>query len=54
MGNLNVEPVEAAASGFFEIYNLKHFIKEKTCFENPTKPLWIDLIVTNRSRYCGI
>ena len=50
MGNLNAEPTEAAFSGFCEIYNLKHLIKEKTCFKNPTKPSCIDLIVTNRPK----
>ena len=33
-----------------EIYNLQHLIKDKTCFKNPTKPTWIDLIVTNRPK----
>ena len=48
MGDLNVKPTEAIVSDFCEIYNLKHTIKEKTCFKNPTKPVCIDLIVTNR------
>ena len=50
MGDLNAEPTEAAFSDFCEIYNLKHLIKEKTCFKNPTKPTCIDLIVTNRPK----
>ena len=35
---------------FFEIYNLKHLIKDKTCVKNPSKPTCIDLIVTNRPK----
>ena len=51
MGDLNTEPTEVAVSDFCEIYNLKHLIKEKTCFKNPTKPTCIDLIVTNRPKF---
>ena len=39
IGDLNAEPPEATVSDFCEIYNLKHLIKEKTCFKNPTKPI---------------
>ena len=50
--DLNAEPTEAAVSDFCKICNLKkHLIKDKTCFENPIKPTWIDLIVTNRPKY---
>ena len=49
IGDLNAEPTKAAVSDFCKIYNLKHLIKDKTCFKNPTKPTCIDLIVTNRS-----
>ena len=51
MGDLNAEPTEVAVSDFCEIYNLKHLIKEKTCFKNPTKPTCIDLTVTNRPKF---
>ena len=51
MGDLNAEPTEVAVSDFCEIYNLKHLIKEKMCFKNPTKPTCIDLIVTNRPKF---
>ena len=47
MGDLNAETTEANVSDFCEIYNLKHLIKDKTCFKNPTKPTCIDLIATN-------
>ena len=50
IGDLNAEPPEATVSDFCEIYNLKHLIKDKTCFKNPTKPTCIDLIITNRPK----
>ena len=50
IGDLNAEPTEATVSDFCEIYNLKHLIKDKTCFKNPTKPTCIDLIITNRPK----
>ena len=51
IGDLNVELAEAAVSDFCEIYNLKHLIKDETCFKNPTKRTCIDLIVTNRPKW---
>ena len=48
--DLNAEPTVAAVSDFCEIFNLKHLIKDKTCFKNPTKPNCIDLIVKNRPK----
>ena len=50
IGDFNVEPTEAAVSDFCEIYILKHLIKDKTCFKNPTKPICTDLTVTNRPK----
>ena len=50
IGDLNAEPTEAAVSDFCETFNLKHLIKDKTCFKNPPKPTCIDLIVTNRPK----
>ena len=50
IGDLNAEPTEATVSDFCEIYNLKHLIKDKTCFKNPIKPTCIDLIITNRPK----
>ena len=50
IGDLNAEPTEAAVSDFCEIYNLKHLIKDKTCFKNPTKPTCIDLMIKNRPK----
>ena len=50
IGDINVAPAEATVSDFCEIYNLKHLIKDKACFKNPTKPTSIDLIITNRPK----
>ena len=50
IGDINAEPTEATVSDFCKIYNLKHLIKDKTCFKNPTKPTCIDLIVTNKPK----
>ena len=49
--DFNAEPTEATVFDFCEIYNLKHLIKDKTCFKNPTKPTCIDSIITNRPKY---
>ena len=50
IGDLDAQPTEAAVSDFCEINYLKHLIKDKTCFKNPTEPTCIDLIVTNRPK----
>ena len=50
IGDLNAEPTEAAVSDFYEIYNLKYLIKDKTCFKNPSKPTCTDLIESNRPK----
>ena len=50
IGDFNAEPTEATVSDFCEIYNLKHLMKDKTCFKNPTKPTCNDLIITNRAK----
>ena len=50
IGDLNVELTETTVSDFCGIYNLKHLIKDKACFKNPTKLTCIDLIVTNRPK----
>ena len=54
IGDLDAQRTESAVSGFCEISYLKHLIKDKTCSKNPTEPTCIDLIVTNRPKYCGI
>ena len=49
LGDLNAQPTEAKVTSF--LWNLlSKTIKDKTCYSNPTKPISIDLIVTNRSK----
>ena len=50
LGDLNSEPTESAVKDFCEIYSCKNLIKDKTCFKNPLKPSYIDLIITNRPK----
>ena len=50
MADFNADPGSTAASDFFEIYNLKNMIREKTCFKNPNSPSCIDLIIANRPK----
>ena len=47
MGDFNAEPADTIVSDFYEIYNLKNIIREKTCFKNPNNSSCIDLIITN-------
>ena len=46
----NMEANNSAMSIFCDTYNLKILIKEPTCFKNPNKPSWIDLMLTNKPR----
>ena len=50
LGDFNTEPNYTTLSNFWEIYNLKNFIKDKNCFENPNKPSYINLTITNRPK----
>ena len=50
LGDFNTEPTDTALSHFCEIYNFENLIKDKTCFKNPNKPSYIDLIITNRTK----
>ena len=50
-GVLNAEPAESAVSDFCEIYNLKHLIKDETCFKNPTKPTCKTLVTNTEPTY---
>ena len=50
MGDFNAEPADTFTSDFYEIYNLKNIIREKTCFKNPNNPSCIDLIITTRPK----
>ena len=46
--DFNVEADDSAISVFSDTYDLKSLITEPTCYKNPNKPSWIDLILTNR------
>ena len=50
LGNVNVEVKGKNISDFMSTYNLKSFVKQKTCFKNPDNPSCIDLILTNSPR----
>ena len=51
LGDLNSEPTESAVGDFCQIYECKNLIKDNTCFKNPEKPSFVDLIITNRPKY---
>ena len=42
IGDPNAEPTEATVSDFCEICNLRHLIKDKNCYRNPTEPTCVD------------
>ena len=50
MGVFNAELSEKAMSDSLDIYNLKHLVKNPTCFKNPVRPSCIDLILTNKRK----
>ena len=50
IGDFNVEANNSAMSIFCDTYNLINFIKEPTCYKNPSKPSCIDLMLTNKPR----
>ena len=47
LGDFNVEVEEENMKSFCENYNLKFLTKQSICYENPNKPICIDLILTN-------
>ena len=47
VGDFNSEMTESAMENFCEMYHLHNLIKDPTCFKNPHKPSFIDLILTN-------
>ena len=47
LGDPNSEPTESAVRNFCEICSYKNLIKDNTCFKNPLKPSWIDLVIIN-------
>lgn len=46
-GDYNAEAKNISLIEFCKTYELKHLIKEPTCFKNPDNPKCIDLILTN-------
>ena len=50
LGDFNAEPSENAVIEFCKVYRLKNLVKRATCYKNPEKPSYIDLILTNRPR----
>ena len=50
LDDFNVGIEEAYMQSFCESYNLKSLIKQPTCYKNPDKPTFIDLILTNVPR----
>ena len=46
----NVETTDTTLSHFFEIYNLKNIVKDKTCFKNPNRTSSIDFIIINKPK----
>ena len=47
LGDFHVEIKEEHMKSFCENYNLKSLVKQPTCYKNPDKPAFIDLILTN-------
>ena len=50
MSDFNVEPNGATRKNFSQTYGFKNIVKGKTCFQNPIKPIYLDLIITNRPK----
>ena len=47
LGKFNAEPEEESIAEFLNLCNLKNLIKQNTCFKNPDKRTFIDLILIN-------
>ena len=47
IGDLNSETSEMTMSEFCETYNLQNLVIDSTCCKNPSKPTYIDLILSN-------
>ena len=50
LGDFNSEPTEEAMKSFCQIYNSKNLLGKPTSYKNPTNPLCVDLILTNKPR----
>ena len=45
-----MELEEESIAEFLNLYNLKNLVKQNTCFKNPDKPTFVDLILINCPR----
>ena len=50
LGDFNVDVEEPHMKTFCENYSLQNLIKQPTCYKNPSRPTYIDLILTNVHR----
>ena len=50
LGDFNSKPTEEAMKSFCQIYNSKNLLGKPTSYKNPTNPLCVDLILTNKPR----
>ena len=51
LGDFNVGMEHSALKDFCNLYSLTSLINRPTCWENPSKPTCIDLILTNRPTF---
>ena len=51
MGDFNSDPCEIEIYEFCNLYNLKNFVHDPTCYKNYINPTCIDLMLTNRMTY---
>ena len=49
--DFNSEPKESAVIDFCPAYNMENLIKNLTCYKNPNKPTYIDLMLTNKPKF---
>ena len=47
LGDFNIEMEEQQIKAFCDNYGLKSLIRQPTCYESPSNPTCIDLIITN-------
>ena len=51
IGYFNSEPQESAMIDFCQAYNMENLINSFTCYKNPNKPIRINLMLKNKSRF---
>ena len=51
IGDFNAEISNSHVDSFCAIYHLKSLIKEPTCYKNPDKPAYIDLIIISPTQF---